>query len=232
MAGISSDCIIDNCGVIATDGTHSISGTYAGGLIGEDNGSYVISCFSNIPVNTQSTIGYVGGLIGFINEYVSNSNLVVASYSLGQVTSSNSNTKDYASTGGLVGKNKKSMILSCYSTGGVTASAGNIGGLVGTDASSVYYCATSSQKGTASLGGTNGETYTGIGTNSGTATGCFGNITTFADIRSKIVTDEAEAQWTTYKAAHTNLPEEISSKKLSELWGTASETGLKLSWEK
>lgn len=231
LAGMSSNCIIYNCGVIATDGTHSISGAYAGGLIGEDNGSCIISCFSNIPVNTQSESGSVGGLIGFINEYGNNSNLVVASYSLGQVTANNA-AGPYSCTGGLVGKNKNSMILSCYSTGGVTASAGNIGGLVGTDASSVYYCATNSQLGTAGVGGTNGATYTGIGTNSGTATGCFGDITTFADIRDKIVTTDAEAQWTTYKAAHTNLPTEISSKSLDQLWGTATATGLKLSWEK
>lgn len=227
LAASADQSIIYNCGVIETENKHSITGTTSGALLGVCHSSYVISCFSNIPVN-GSDVG--GSLIGSVETWGdSNEGLLVASYSLGKVTSG---TGTDTFTGGLVSTNSADMILSCYSTADVSQPNGTKGGLVGRNYFSIYYCATNSQLGTAGAGGTNGATYTGIGTNSGTATGCFGGITDFGDIRSKIVTADAEAQWTTYKAAHTNLPTEISSKSLDQLWGTATATGLKLSWEK
>lgn len=226
LVGYAKNADIYNCGVTVDDKTdkffvsNNSGGSSTGGLVGYLLLGRIISCYANIPVTTTyATVNGTGGLVGV------NNGTIIASYSLGNVTSTGGNT------GGLVGSNDDNgvtscTILSCYSAGAVSGT-GTLGSIVGQNYSStsVLYSVSTSSQGT-----------DGVGSNSGTVTGCSGGVKAFADIRTKLLDTAAETKWTAcikyYSDLGFALPTEMSSKKLGELWSTTIIPRLKLSWEK
>jgi hypothetical protein len=225
-----------NCGVTVTDDAHSIATTNnksyeicVGGLVGELYAGNIVACYANIPVSTSGYSTYAGGLVGYIAE--SKAAVVYASYATGSVTGEASHT-----IGGLVGYIDNSGTVSgCYASGTVSASSStSVGGLVGNNFyGTISYCATTSTTGTAAKGGTNGTDYTGIGANDATVTGCYGNISDYANIYNYITPEAAKTAWLT---ARTKLPATYAgyNMTLDALWNskTATSSSLKLYWEK
>jgi hypothetical protein len=129
LFGAIQNATVKNLGVINCN--IKSSGQYKdciGGLIGVSESSTISNCYStgNVTV-TGNWCYYVGGLIGYFQEY-HNPAILIDCYSTATV----SNT--YNSTGGLVGLNDGGEIRNCYATGNVTAvNSGNhsVGGLVG-----------------------------------------------------------------------------------------------------
>lgn len=120
IAGSAHTSTISGCGVI---GTGSISGSSSiGGLAGLISNSLIENSFSKIQVS--STIGNVGGLIGYMD-----GGTVKKSYGVSSVTSVGQD-----SVGGVVGylygRNYNSLIQECYFYGDLTGRR-NIGGIVG-----------------------------------------------------------------------------------------------------
>src|SRR5574344_1054241 len=214
-----------NCGVTVTDDAHSIATTNnnsyeicVGGLVGELYAGNIVACYANIPVSTSGSSTYAGGLVGYIAG--SKAAVVYASYATGSVTGEASHT-----IGGLVGYiDSQCTVSGCYATGTVSASSSTyVGGLVGNNLDgTISYCATTSATGT-----------NGIGVNSGTVTGCYGNISDYANIYNYITPDAAKTAWLTARA---NLPDSYSgkTKTLDALWNSeaATSSSLKLYWEK
>jgi hypothetical protein len=232
---VTSDSYILNCGVTVTDNDHSITNssttndTYVGGLVGILTGGYMAACYANIPVSTSGSNTYAGGLVGYIDQAS-----IYASYATGSVTDQANNT-----IGGLVGNiYNNGCILSCYASGAVSApssTTGSVGGLVGKNEGTSYYSATTSATGTAAAGDPNGSVYTGLGFHKegATATGCYGNISSLAEIRSKIVAEGAATKWEEGDYC-LNLPSTYAGTNmtLDQLWQTATTSSLKLYWEK
>ncbi len=90
------------------------NGFYAGGLIGTNDASSVLRCYS---IGSVGNNYYVGGLVG----KNTNSSEISESYSTASV-GANSNV-----AGGLVGNNNGSTIRNCYSRGPVTRGQGSDG---------------------------------------------------------------------------------------------------------
>jgi hypothetical protein len=240
LAGYAQYSKILNCGVTVTDNnTYSITNsstndpTYVGGLVGYTYQAYIVACYANIPVSTIGTstdgndqAGYkTGGLVGLVGE----GSFVYASYATGNVTAQDNND-----IGGLIGYLNSGTVSGCYASGAFSASSSTyVGGLVGQNPyeGTISYCATTSTTGTAAKGGTNGTDYTGIGANSATVTGCYGNISSYADIYNYITPAAAETAW---ESARTNLPDSYAgkTKTLDELWQKDVSSSLKLYWEK
>ncbi|MBP7051405.1 MAG: hypothetical protein KBE65_10355 [Phycisphaerae bacterium] len=95
------------------DVTTTGTGTYIGGLVGQNHGSIAASC-STGSVSGDSS---VGGLVGY------NGGRIVACYSSGSVIGNKQ-------TGGLVGENDEGDVAQCYSRATVVGSE-EVGGLVG-----------------------------------------------------------------------------------------------------
>ena len=117
--GLAGVCAaqVENCFAI---GTINCSAGYAGGLIGYQSSSLkTINCYSKGTITGIDEVEAVGGLVG---------NLWT-----GDIENSYSNcvVKGIKNVGGLVGNLGNEKIISCYSTGEVTATGANIGGLVG-----------------------------------------------------------------------------------------------------
>ena len=91
-------------------------GSYAGGLVGEANGSMIENSYATGSVTGE---GWTGILVGSATD----SSRISNSYSTGKVTGGNS-------AGGLVGRFENSTIENSYSTG-LVEGLGSLGGLVG-----------------------------------------------------------------------------------------------------
>jgi len=118
----TSDCVGGFAGYNQPAGTISYSHSsgiadgadYAGGFVGENDGSIFI-CYST---GNASGTNYVGGFAGYIS-----STLIINCYSQGKVAGG-------TNTGGFVGFNNGGNTTNCYSAGGVTGGS-NTGGFVG-----------------------------------------------------------------------------------------------------
>ena len=100
-----------------------ITGSYAGGLIGQIYGYYQTSLTNNaatgsISAGNSTGANYVGGLIGFAN-MISGAN----NHAVGDVTGT-------SYVGGLIGINNLSSITNSYATGSVSGT-NHVGGLIG-----------------------------------------------------------------------------------------------------
>jgi hypothetical protein len=103
----------------------------AGGLVGEQDGSTIISCYSTGSITTSSSLSFdacAAGLVGTQSFY----STIISCYSMGAV---NSSTSADAYAGGLLGstQDETGSIESCYSTGSISATGTDTyqGGLVG-----------------------------------------------------------------------------------------------------
>jgi len=111
---------VTNCYVI---GGKVAGNGYIGGLVGDNMGGEISSCYSTACVTGDSMLG---GLAGRNNGDMSNC------YSTSTVTGA-------GVVGGLTGMNDGN-INNCYSTGDVTASDDKVGGLVGINWENIYQC--------------------------------------------------------------------------------------------
>jgi len=126
------------------------SGSYAGGLVGQNSWGVIRSCFASGNVSGDS---YIGGLIGY-----SGYGTIESCYATGTVTGRNfgagglvggnyengvitccyamGTVSGKSGVGGLAGGNySNSLISSCFSTGAVTGTGDNVGGLTGINSS-------------------------------------------------------------------------------------------------
>ena len=187
-----------------------VGSSTCGGLVGSSEG-IVSRCFSTGSVSGQH---YVGGLIG------QNDGVVAQSYSTSEALC----TKPYAGLvmGGLVGRNYKGRVTQCYSTGAVTGS-GSVGGLVGESyLGLVTHCYSTGA--VISTG-----TYIGglVGTNSGTAIGCFWDTQTSGRTASAGGTGLTTAQMQdiqTYLDAGWDFVDEVGN-GTSQVWQMPSQGG-------
>jgi hypothetical protein len=128
-----------------------------GGMIGENYVASVINCYSTINVTGLNYCDYTGGLIG--QSYYGN---IWNCYSTGEVSG-------YFKTGGLIGNNWDNTVDNCYSTGTVNGGNNCTGGLFGSNdnAFEVTNCY--------STGAVNGSSFTGglIGDNGGIIINCY-----------------------------------------------------------
>jgi hypothetical protein len=169
---IDSDGSVKNLGIENC----AVSGSYIGGLVGENRGS-ISNCYSTGTVNGP---GYVGGLVGYndhgsISNCHSTVNVSGGSYNEGGLVgfSDSGNISNCYSTGtvigssnawdvgGLVGWSGYSNISNCYSTGAVSGpSASFVGGLVGINGngSNISNCySTGTVSGSSDIGGLVGQ---------------------------------------------------------------------------
>jgi hypothetical protein len=109
-----------------TIGYVTTTGTSVGGLVGYQSDGIITNCYSTANVEGYNT---AGGLVGYINAY--NSDSITNCYATGNVTISVNHA------GGLIGYiytaiGGKSYITNCYSTSNITAPYGYAGGIAGT----------------------------------------------------------------------------------------------------
>ena len=162
------------------------SGSYVGGLVGDNRGGTVTNCYSGGSV---TACGCVGGLLGFNIGTVSNcyfTGSVTADWAVGGLIGQNegtvsnsyftgSVTADWA-VGGLIGQNE-GTVSNSYSTGSVTGNE-HVGGLVGHNTDTVSNCFWDTQ--------TSGQSTSAGGT--GKATAEMKNIATFSGVGWNIIT--------------------------------------------
>ncbi|MCX5644513.1 MAG: hypothetical protein NTZ17_07480 [Phycisphaerae bacterium] len=181
---LASGAEVRNLGVADVDTTGS--GSYIGGLVGDNYQAHVTDCCSTGAVSGNSS---VGGLVGRNAMTISNC------YNTGPVTGR-------SSVGGLVGYHYSGHITCCYSTG-VVSGGDSVGGLVGrngelnfigqrTDAGDVTFCySTGEVSGTSYVGGL-------VGNNCrGPVTGCFWDIETSGQNTSDAGTGKTTAEMQT-----------------------------------
>ncbi|OQB35569.1 MAG: The GLUG motif protein [Candidatus Hydrogenedentes bacterium ADurb.Bin179] len=139
--GIGLFGYLDTGGAIYRLGAESADMTgwkYAGGLVGENHGGTVDSCYVTGKVAVSSY--YIGGLVAF--------NSGTIRYCRASV---DVNGTLYA--GGLIGQNSRGAILACYATGTVSSN-NTAGGLVGSNEGTISSCfAIGEVKGSHSTGG-------------------------------------------------------------------------------
>ncbi len=138
---------VENCANTSdVTGTGSGTSTYAGGVVGYNNGGTVTNCYNTGSVTGRGIHTYVGGIVGI------NYATLTHCYNTGSVSGNNQ-------VGGVAGGNSSSATLTrCYNTGSVSGN-NQVGGVAGYNTSTVtncYYLDTTAS--------------TGIGSNSGTAT--------------------------------------------------------------
>jgi hypothetical protein len=178
---LASGAEVRNLGVVDVDTTGS--GSYIGGLVGDNYQAHVTDCYSTGAVSGNSS---VGGLVGCNAMTISNC------YNTGSVTGR-------SSVGGLVGYHYSGHITCCYSTG-VVSGGDSVGGLVGrngelnfigqrTGAGYVTFCySTGEVSGTSYVGGLVGNYCRGP------VTGCFWDIETSGQTTSAGGTGKTTAQ--------------------------------------
>lgn len=116
LAGLALSTTVNNCNVAGT-----VAGSdYVGGLLGTVDSSYISKCCSHGSVSGSSSVAWVGGLIGYINQTG-----ITNSYSTSSVTAFVNSR-----IGGLGGRVSSSTISNCYSSGSVSALQYS-GGLIG-----------------------------------------------------------------------------------------------------
>ena len=130
--------------VVALDVTNSyatgdVTGSYSsavqtvfgiGGLIGYSNYVHVTRSHASGNVTSDANVGYVGGLVGYMNGgNASTMSTIANSYATGNVVS-NGTPMSFNSAGGLVGNMSYTNIANSYATGNVTG-YNVVGGLVG-----------------------------------------------------------------------------------------------------
>ena len=164
---------VENCANTSdVTGTGSGTSTYAGGVVGYNNGGTVTNCYNTGSVTGRGIHTYVGGIVGI------NYATLTHCYNTGSVSGNNQ-------VGGVAGSNSPSATLThCYNTGSVQGDD-NVGGVVGMNYATLTHCYnTGSVSGNNQVGGVAGyntstvtncyyldtTASTGIGSNSGTAT--------------------------------------------------------------
>ncbi|MBR3438295.1 MAG: leucine-rich repeat domain-containing protein, partial [Clostridia bacterium] len=100
---------------VGLEGGSINGGSYAGGVVGYNNGGSVQSCYNTGDVSGSD---YVGGVVGY-----NNGGTVQSCYNTGDVSGS-----DYV--GGVVGYNNGGTVTNCYNTGDVSGSD-YVGGVAG-----------------------------------------------------------------------------------------------------
>ncbi|WFN35648.1 PEGA domain-containing protein [Methanogenium sp. S4BF] len=146
-----SDSTIRKC--YAT-GSATGSSSFAGGLVGKNDGSSIITCYATGNAAAEGA-GYAGGLVGYSSGGITNC------YGTGTATAGNYNA------GGLVGQSSGG-ITNCYATGNATVTRyDDAGGLVGTNSGTI----TNSY----AIGSAAARSYARglVGSNSGTITNCY-----------------------------------------------------------
>ena len=130
---IGSGAKIENLGVQGGDvsSSSSSSNSYAGGLVGYNNGGSITNSYATGKVSSSSSSSYsvAGGLVGI------NGGTITNSYATGKVSSSSSSSINSVA-GGLVGYDNGGSITNSYATGKVSSSSSSssnsyAGGLVG-----------------------------------------------------------------------------------------------------
>ena len=119
----SAVTLVSRSAVIVTKSEYTDKTVYAGGIFGYAAETLKLQeCFAEGNIVVSSRYGYVGGLVGYFEEY---SNILTNCYATGDVSGSNG-------VGGLVGRfgSNLNTLTNCYATGDVTGN-GNAGGLVG-----------------------------------------------------------------------------------------------------
>ena len=162
----ASDGSVTDCKM--TGNVISSNGSEIGGIVGENwNGTVThSSCAGNVEGSNN-----VGGVVGY------NNNEVIACYSTGYITGTNTN--GYCQVGGVIGGNSSTgTVDSCYAQGTVESHSqlGYIGGVVGHNNNMVKGCYSScTVKGSKDVGGV-------AGVSNGSILGCFATGTiTFTD---------------------------------------------------
>lgn len=123
--------IISQCSAQGTINTINNGGEIAaGGLIGEATRTHITGSYSDVSVNTNSTIySYTGGIVGRMH-----SSSIASSYAKKPVTGNSSNGTSLAGgiAGSLQSANEYSNILACCSEGDVTSNGkeAEAGGIV------------------------------------------------------------------------------------------------------
>jgi len=114
------------------------SNTYAGGLVGLNNGGVIANCYStgNVAARSSTALSsaFAGGLVGQNND-----GRIVNCYATGDVTVNG----PIAYAGGLAGYNQDGTIVSCYATGNISATGTflyDAGGLVGNSTGTITNC--------------------------------------------------------------------------------------------
>lgn len=129
------------------------SGTYAGGVVGYNNGGTIAGCYNTSNVTCTGT--QVGGVVGY-----NNGGTITNCYNTGDVTCAS------FAAGGVVGLNHGGTVADCYNTGNVTGSGTQAGGVVAINRGTVTNCYnTGSVRGTTFVGGVTGYNDTGTVTN-------------------------------------------------------------------
>jgi hypothetical protein len=146
---LGSQAKISNLGLETVD----VNGiTDVGGLVGNNQGGSISTCYSNGTVNgTGSRVGVLVGenygsitnshSTGMVTGFGAVGGLVGGNYegSIATSYSTSITSGTWRSVGGLVGDNSGSITTS-YSTGTVTGTGEDVGGLVGSNLSSVTMC--------------------------------------------------------------------------------------------
>ena len=180
--------IIKNLGLSDTSVYDSYSYTYAGGIVGYNEGT-ISNCYNTGSVSASAYSRYssanVGGIAGYNEGTISNC------YNAGSV--SVSSTYSYAYAGGIAGYNYKGTISNCYNIGSVSASSSddyssaNAGGIVGQNHGTISNCYNTGSV-PASASSTYSYAYAGgiAGDNGGTISNCYntGSVSTFASSKS------------------------------------------------
>ncbi len=143
LFGYTSGATIRNLGI--ENVSLSSSDSDIGGLVGQNDGGFIITCHATGVINGGT---HVGGLVGF---------------NLGSITTcyASCTVNGSISAGGLVGENSGTL-TSCYATGSVNDGWWDIGGLVGWNTGTITNCyATGSVIGDFEIGGLVGGNWLG-----------------------------------------------------------------------
>jgi len=183
-----------------------------GGLVGSNAGSMTQCCSSSV---VNGTGWWIGGLVGV------NYDSIATSYSIGRVGATNS-------VGGLVGFSDNGTVLDCYSTSAVRGTSIGVGGLVGYNGSTnVIHCYSTGAVSGGSPGGL-------MGINHGDVTGCFWDTQASGQTGSAGGTGKTTTQMrraSTFQNAGWDFEDEMANGTEDIWWIDEGKDYPKLCWE-